>query len=81
MEPTKKYYTMGEYVHDHQPARVDMAIEESDIIRSEALSIAADKSVNVRFKKRYKSGPRNGKSALMLPLWVWKEAFDKNPKP
>jgi hypothetical protein len=81
MEPEKKYYTMGQFVHDHRPSMIDMPVEQADIIRSEAIQIAGDKHVNVRFKKRYKSGPRNGKSAIQLPLWVWAEAFDKHQKP
>lgn len=80
MEPKNKYYTMGQYVHDHDHARIDMSVEQADIIRSEAIQIAADKNVNTRFKRRYKTGPRNGKSAIQLPLWVWKEAFNKHPK-
>lgn len=81
MEPEKRYYTMGEFVHDHRPYMIDMAVDQGDIIRSEAIQIAADKRVDVRFKKRYKSGPRNGKSAIKLPKWVWEQAFDKHQKP
>jgi len=80
MKPGEKYYTMGQYVHDHRVYMIDMSVEQADIIRSEAIRIARDKDVSVRFKRRYKSGPRNGKSAIQLPLWVWGEAFDNHQK-
>ena len=76
MEKKDRYRTMGQYVHDHKSHKLDMTVEEADIIRSAAIEIASQKSVNVRFKKRYKTGPRNGKSAIQLPVWVWEQAFE-----
>jgi hypothetical protein len=80
MERKDRYYTMGVYVHDWHASKIDMSVEEADIVRSKAIQIAADKNVSVRFKRRYKSGPRNGKSAIQLPKWVWDEAFKSESK-
>ena len=75
MDPEKKYYTLGVFVHDHKPSKVAMSIEEADIVRSKALQIAADKGVNVKFMRSHDIGPRKGQAALKLPLSVWNEAF------
>lgn len=75
MDRDDKYCTIGEFVHHHRPRKVDLSVEQADIVRSEALQIAADEDVSVRFKRRYKSGPRNGKTAVQLPVWVWDKAF------
>ena len=53
---------------------LDISIEVADVIRSLAIQIAADKSVKVKFKYRYKAGPRKGQSAISLPKWIWDEA-------
>lgn len=76
MEPNKRYYTMGQFVHDHKPMMIDMDIDYSIIVRSTALQIAADKDVDVRFH-REENGPRRGEAVLKLPKWVWEEAFEK----
>jgi hypothetical protein len=76
MEPKDRYYTMGEYVHNCEPFYINLSVEQADIIRSDAIQIAADKGVDVRFKRRNKSGPRNGKSTVKLPKWVWEKAFE-----
>lgn len=76
MEPKDRYYTMGEYVMNCEPFYVNLSVEAADIVRSDALQIAADNSVDIRFKRRNKTGPRNGKSTVKLPRWVWAEAFN-----
>lgn len=78
MDPNKKYYTMGEYVMECEPSKVNLGVEEADVIRSAALEIAKEKEINIRFK-RQDSGMRAGISVTALPKQVWDEAF-KNQK-
>lgn len=75
MEKRDKYYTMGLYVTQCNHKYMDISVEYADMVRSEGLQIAADNDVSVRFKRRHKSGPRTGKTAVQLPKWVWDEAF------
>ena len=76
MEPKDRYYTMGEYVMRCEPFYVNLSVEAADVVRSDAIQIAADNNVVVRFKRKYKTGPRNGKSTAKLPRWVWEKAFE-----
>jgi hypothetical protein len=38
METKDRYYTMGVYVHDWHASKIDMSVEEADIVRSKAIA-------------------------------------------
>ena len=80
MNPQDRYYTMGQFVYDHRSYMIDMDVDMANVIREEAIILANEKDIAIRFKRRHKSGPRNGKTAVQLPRWIWEHVFDKHQK-